>query len=473
MTASPATDKDGILSFTRTSGSAALAFIVMGAVWFAVGTSYGAISAIDLIAPDFFSNIAPFVFGRVRPTHVNTVLYGFVASTLVGCGLYYVPALLRTKLWSEPLGWVSLVLWNLTVLSGPLLFPFGLSQGREYAEYIWIFDVTIVLSMLLIIVNIVMTITSRVEDQLYVSVWYFMGTFLWTSGAYTVGNVMWHPSTGAVSGIMDSIFLWFWGHSLPGLLLTPLAVGAAYFVVPRVTRTPLYSHTLSIIGFWTLVALYTHIGGHHILQTPIPNWLKVFSVVDSAAMVIPVFVVIVNLWVTARGHGSKIWDDPAGRFVMGGVAWYLLVCIQGPVQSFPAIQRITHLTNWTVGHSHIAILGFAGYIALGAAWHIVPLILKRKVWSNRLINLQFGLVTFGLAGFFFVLTIAGLIQGQSWYNGEVVYRVIPEIAPYMVARLALGIFIITASFIGLYNLIMTIRHGEPLTPDEALGEGQP
>ena len=45
---------------------------------------------------------------------------------------------------------------------------------------------------------------------------------------------------------------------------------------------------------------------------------------------------------------------------------------------------------------------------------------------------------FGLSGFFVVLTTAGLIQGQAWHNGETVYRVLPEIIPYMVLRAGAG-----------------------------------
>ena len=51
-----------------------------------------------------------------------------------------------------------------------------------------------------------------------------------------------------------------------------------------------------------------------------------------------------------------------------------------------------------------------------------PLITKRKLYSQKLVNLQFGLVMIGLTGFFFVLTIAGFIQGSAWQNGEVVYQ---------------------------------------------------
>jgi cbb3-type cytochrome c oxidase subunit I len=442
--------------------SASLAFMVAGAFWFVVGALYGMVSAIHLVSPELFSNIPWLVFGRERPVHVNTMLYGFAGTMLIGCGLYYTPALLRTKLWSERLAWVSFFLWNAVIASGPLCFAFGYTQGREYSEYVWGADVVLVAAVLLLIYNTVMTIMSRTEEQLYVSVWYFMATFLWTAGNYPLGNVMWHPATGAMPGLIDSLFLWFWGHNLPGLLITPLATGAAYFVIPRMARTPLNSHTLSLLGFWLLIALYSHIGGHHVLQSPIPNWLKAVSIVDSVAMVVPVSIVVYNLWLTARQRGRHIWGDPAARLVMAGVAWYIITCIQGPLQSLPYLQRVTHFNNWTIGHAHIAMLGFGGYIALGAMYHILPLVAGRCLYSRKLVNLQFGLITFGLTGFFIVLTIAGLIQGNAWNNGETVYRVLPELAPYFILRASLGIFILTGAVVGFYNVVMTVLVGREL-----------
>ena len=451
-----------MISFAKKQGSASLAFMAAGAIWFFVGTIYGMFSAIHLVAPEAFNNIAALVFGRSRPVHVNTMVFGFTSAMLVGAALYYVPALLRTKLWSEPLGWVSFVLWQATVLSGEIGFPFGLTQGREYAEYIWPFDVSLTLAIMLLIVNMVMTIANRKEKALYVSVWYICGAAIWTAMVYPIGNVMWNPPTGAMPGIMDSIVLWFYGHNLVGLLLTPLAVGAAYFIVPRITRTPLYSHTLSLIGFWALVTMYTHIGGHHLLQAPIPNWLKVISVVDSIAMIVPVFTVLANIWLTARGKFGSLWNDVAGRFVIVGTMWYLITCIQGPIQSLPSVQKVTHFNNWVVAHAHIAVLGFSGFIALGAMWHVLPMVLKREIYSRRLVSLQFGLIMIGLIGFFIVLSVAGLIQGEAWFSGESEYRVLVELSASYIMRALLGMFIVFAAGIGVYNLFMTMRKGKPL-----------
>ncbi len=446
-----------MLEFTKKPNSAALAFIIAGSFWFVIGTIYGLFSAIHLLAPEFFNNIPFFAFGRVRPSHVNTVLYGFVVTTLIGLGLYYVPALLKRYLWSEPLAWLSFILWNITILSGPVTFATGNSQGREYCEYLWIFDVSLILSVLLIVLNLVMTITYRVEKFLFVSVWYFTASFMWIAGSYFIGNVMWLPPKGAFPGLIDSIFLWFYGHVLPGLLLTPLAIGAGYFVIPRITKTPIYSYTLSVIGFWTLVTFYSHIGGHHILQAPIPTWLKTITVTDSVLMFIPVLIVIVQWLMTIRHTDGIIWKDPSGRLVVTGIIWYLIVGFQGSLQSLPAVQKVTHFNNWTIGHAHIAVLGFSGFIALGALWHILPLITGRELFSTKLVKYQYVLVMTGLIGFFVVLTTAGLIQGESWFNGETVYRILPRLGTYMALRAAFGLFIITGALIGFYNLIRSIR----------------
>ena len=45
------------------------------------------------------------------------------------------------------------------------------------------------------------------------------------------------------------------------------------------------------------------------------------------------------------------------------------------------VQRYTHFNNWVVGHSHIAVLGFTGMIALGGMWYVLPHVCGRKIYS--------------------------------------------------------------------------------------------
>lgn len=442
--------------------SGAKIFLVGGAFWFAVGTIAGLGSAIHLVAPDFFANIGWLQFGRVRAFHVNTVLFGFVTSMLLGSMLYILPRVLGNKIYSETMSFAAAMLFHLAVLIGGVGLLAGQSQAREYAEYIYPVDVLISLSFMLLTVNAIMTVVRRSEPLLYVSAWYFVGAVTWTFILYPIGNVMWRPSTGSEAGVVDAIIMWFYGHNIFGLSVTPLAVGIGYYMVPRIARAPLYSQLLGIIGFWTLLAFYTHIGGHHLIQAPIPTWLKTVSIIDSFAMMLPVATVLINWWYTMRGRFSRFLVTPTPKLLLLGSIWYAIVCIQGPLQSLASVQRVTHFNNFIIGHSHIAVLGFTGFIALAGMYYVLPSITGRNIYSERLINVQYWFVLLGLTGFFVTLTIAGLIQGQNWMNGETVYRVLPTMKPYMTLRLVEGLLIISGALIGFYNVIMTFYKGEPV-----------
>jgi cytochrome c oxidase cbb3-type subunit 1/cytochrome c oxidase cbb3-type subunit I/II len=433
------------------------AFFMSSAVWFLIGAIQGLTDATHMSAPELLGEISWLAFGRIRPMHTNTMIFGFVGSALLGASYYMVPALLRTPLYSEPIGKLSLWVWNLSIVGGTLALALGHSQGREYAEYIWPIDLGILLAFGLIFYNLMQTAAHRRERVLYVTVWYVLASLVFTWLIYFFGNAVWNPGTGAIrGGVPDSILAWFYGHGIVGLFLTPLAVGIAYYVVPLVCRSPVYSHVLSLVGFWTILMIYTHIGAHHLLQTPVPTWLKVMATSGSIAMIIPVITVLMNLWLTMRGRLGFIHADIGGKFIMAGLVWYIITCLQGPLQALPIIQRITHLNNWVIAHSHIGVFGFAGFIGLGAIYFILPRITGRPIYKRRLAEVQYWLVILGLSGFFTVLTAAGLIQGNSWLNGETVYRTVPMLHPYFITRAALGVLILGAAGIGVYNIYMSI-----------------
>ena len=439
-------------------------FCITSAFWFAVATSMGLLAATKLVAPDFLGPISWLSFGRIRPIHVNLVLFGFATPGLLSAALYAVPKVLKTDLYSEGLGVFTVALWNVTLAGAVITLASGMTQAREYAELIWPLDILIVICFVLLSFNMVMTVKNRKEPVLYVSVWYVCAAVILTSVTYCLGNVIWHPDTGALQGIPDAIILWFYGHNIFGLLLTPLSIGVAYYVIPKACRSPLYSHSLSLLGFWSLIVVYTHIGTHHLLQVPVPTWLKVIAVVDSIGMVIPVMVFLINIWYTARGKLGEIHADVGAKFIFTGTIMYFFVSIQGSMMALPIVQRVTHFNNWVVGHAHIGVLAFSGMIALGGLYYVLPRLTGRPLYSKFLADFQYWLILIGATGFAIVLTIVGLIQGNAWLNGETVYRVLPEIHIYYLIRASLGVMIVSGALIGLYNILrslVSISGGRP------------
>jgi len=161
------------------------------------------------------------------------------------------------------------------------------------------------------------------------------------------------------------------------------------------------------------------------------------------------------VWLPMRNRFDRLFEDVGAKFVLVGTVWYFITCIQGPFQSLPSVQRVTHFTQWVISHSHVALLGFGGFIAIGSVYFLLPLV-GRTLYSSRLAEVQFWLMLIGLLGMFLSLTFAGLIQGESWLNGEDVYRVLPTLRRYFLIRGISGLLIVAGGLIFSFNVIMTL-----------------
>ena len=186
------------------------------------------------------------------------------------------------------------------------------------------------------------------------------------------------------------------------------------------------------------------------------SWLKVVAIVDSVAMVIPVMAFLINIWYTARGKLGLIHEDIGGKFVFTGTIMYFIVSMRGSLMALPDVQRVTHFSHWVVGHAHVGVLGFAGMIALGGLYFIIPRITGKPLFSRFLADLQYWMILIGVSGFAIVLTISGLIQGHAWLNGETVYRVLPQVHVYNIIRAALGLLIFLSAVSGFYNIFRSL-----------------
>jgi len=105
------------------------------------------------------------------------------------------------------------------------------------------------------------------------------------------------------------------------------------------------------------------------------------------------------------------------------------------------------------------VLGFAGMIALGGMYYTLPKMTGRPLHSRLLADFQYWMVLIGVVGFTVVLTIAGLIQGSAWLNGETVYRILTQLHVYFVVRAGLGVLIFVSSVLGLYNVVRSLPAG--------------
>ncbi len=441
--------------FTKPN-SASANFMLSATAWLVLGVLMGLLLALELVFPDIARGVPWLVFGRMRQAHTSTVMFAFLSAGMMGIWLYIVPRLTGRQLWSEVLGNVCVALWNAALLVGVAALLDGYTQSREYAELIWGVDVAVMAVLILNMVNIYMTVSHRTEPKFYVSMWYIIGSVIWMPMLYFIGNVMWNPPTGALTGINDSIIGWFYGHNVLGLWFTTGLLPVVYYIVPKETNTPLYSHVLSLFAFWGIAFFYTGVGAHHLLWAPIPYWLKTIAIADSIGMLLPVIAFMMNIYLTMRGNWNRFFSSVSLRFVLTGWFAYILTSFQGTHQAFRAVNELTHFTQYVPAHSHLGLLFFAGSVVMGGIYYTLPRIYDCRLYSRTLANIQYSLYLFGFAAFFSGFVLTGLVQGTAWVNqGLPVWSVLPGLRPYMALRAVGGAVIVISVIIFAFNVFAT------------------
>ncbi len=438
--------------------------------WFVWVTTFGLIIATELVAPEFLGGIPYLVFSRARPVHVQGVVYAWLTMMYFGAIFYFSPRLLgTTRMWSEKLAVGTAWLTNATLVVGFIAIMTGGSQGREWAEFPWIVDVAIELVFLLNLINIVMTIRIREVRPLYVSMWWAVAAPLWLMGSIFIENVIWrpgviwpfggmlgNPSGNLPTGIHDAMINWWGNHNLFGLWLTPVLIAVCYYFVPRITNTPLYGHTLSLISFWGIIFIYTAVGDHHLLQSPSPGWLKTIASVNSVGILIPVFAFFTNIFLTMRGQWNKFFTSLPLRFVLTGFIFYILSNVQGALQAVQPFNIYIHFTYFIIGHSHLALLGGFTILGMGVIYYMLPHILGKPPWSKTLAEYQYWLVTLGWIVMLIALSGGAFVQGQGWLTGLNEVLVLPSLRLWNLWRGIAGGMIFSAGIIQAINIVMTV-----------------
>jgi cytochrome c oxidase cbb3-type subunit 1 len=423
------------------------------------------IIAAKFVWPALMGTIPLLTYGRLRPLHVNGMLFGWLLAADMGLMFYVIPRLCGVKLWSEKLGQATAALWNFIILSAVVVLLLGMNQGLEYAELPTWLDVLVVVAWIMFGTNIFMTVATRKYVQMYVTIWYCLGTILWTAFVYLTGNF----ATLFTTGVNQANLNWMYVHNAVGLIFTPVGLAIAYYFIPKASNHPLHSHKLSMIGFWSLAFVYVWTGAHHMLHGPISQWLQTIAIVFSVMLLIPVWAVVYNFFATMRGQWDQLRDNVPLKFLMSGVVFYLLTCFQGPLHSLRSVNAIVSKTDWIPGHAHMAVLGAFSFFAIAGSYYVVPRMFKTKLYSEALANWSFWLFLIGGLGFFVTLWLGGVWQGWQWNDPAIPFiDTVIALKPVWLVRFFSGILMFGGIVTFAYNILATMLSGGSATEPAAV-----
>jgi len=403
--------------------------------------------------PDYLgTNNLGLTFGRLRPVHVNGVIFGAFSTLFIGECYYLVPRLCGVRVirgeWGVTLAWV----WSLALLAGLISLPFGYNHGLEAGELPLFAEIPLFIVIAVATAQFIATIAQRLEPALYVALWYLIAAFIWTTMNLVLGSVI-LPYT--ISGINSAAFHGLYIHYIVGLWITPAGYVLIYYFLPLSVHNPLYAHKLSLVGFWSLALFYPFVGIHHYLYSPIADWAETLAIVTSMLLIIPVWTVLVNFFGTVKGRWDGFGKNLPAKFLITGSLMYLLGCFQGSVEALRSIQQPTHFSDFVISHSHLTVFGTFVIWAMGGLIYVWPRLWGRELWSFTLGNWSFWLITVGISTMGLVLTAAGLQQGFEWMNGTEWVDTVVRMKGYWLVRTLSGISMDIGMSLLVINLMMT------------------
>jgi len=449
-------------------------WLYWGLFWLMATPSIGVAISTLFNYPDYLGTSEYLTFGRLRPLHVNGVIFGAFSTLFIGLCYYLLPRLCGVPVWKGDWGHWLVWVWNLGLIAGMAALVLGYNQGLEAGEFPLLIDTVIFLVIGVITVQFLMTIAHRRELALYVAVWYLIGAFVWTVMNLILGSfILPYTITGINSAAFHGLFI----HYIVGLWITPAGYVLIYYFLPASVQNPIYSHKLSLIGFWSLALFYPFVGIHHYLYSPIADWAETLAIITSMLLIIPVWTVLQNFFGTMIGRWQGFGLNLPAKFLIMGALMYLAGCFQGSVEALRALQQPTHFSDFVISHSHLTVFGTFVVWAIAGTVYVLPKLAGRPLWSFKLGNWSFWLITFGITLMGLDLTMAGLQQGFSLMSGVEWLDSLVAIRPYWLVRTVAGISMDIGMSLLVYNLMRTMlaaRVAEPggkILPGDVVAAG--
>lgn len=409
-----------------------------GAFWLMASTILGVLAAVKLFAPSFLGDCQYLQYGRLQPTHINALVYGWGVQAGLGVMLWLMARRSGQELKrGKSVLYVAGIFWNITVTLGLLGIILGGNTSLEWLEMPkWTWP-ALLLSFLAFAWPMVSMFGRAFRPEGFmVSSWYILGACFWFPWIFLTANVALHclPGLGALGAGINAWYV----HAIILLFFTPVAVGSAYYFIPKITGQPIASAQLAQLGFWSLAVLGGWNGMQQYMGGPLPAWMPAVGAMTGVLLLVPVGVVGLNHHLTTLGKHGMVATSPTLRFIFLGALFYpvsgAILALLSSFQTGSSLQ----FTNAWYGFQIITVYGFFSMCVFGAIYYIVPRLSGCEWLSVRLIRNHFWFSTYGIGVVVVTSLVSGLQQGGDlndplMWDQDFMQNAL-NVRPYIIAR---------------------------------------
>src|SRR5436190_10308170 len=427
-----------------------LFFYASAIVWLLIGTLLAGLTSWKLHAPDLLANYSFLTWGRVRPAHMNVMVWGWASMAGIGTAIWLMARLCRTTLRHPLLLIGGGAFWNLGVMLGVGGILAGGSTGVQWLEFPSYASIVLFAAYTLVVSWAVIMFRFRKGAHIYITQWYLLGAFPWFPWLYGAAQIA--LFVVPVQGVMQAAVNWWFANNLLFLWFGSIGLGTAYYMIPKVIGRPVYSYHLAAIGFWSYALFSSWTGMQRLVDGPFPAWMVTASIAATILTIIPVATVGLNHHMTMQGYFPLMRYSPTLRFTVFGAMSYTVFSIVGVLISLRSVERYLNFTQASIAYSHLGLYAFYTMVIFGSMYYIVPRLIGREWRYASLIKLHFWASAYGIGLITLMLLAGGFLQGASMENPSLAFsESVESVLPYLRGRSLSGILLMVSHFIFAYH----------------------
>jgi cytochrome c oxidase subunit 1 len=467
-------------------------YVVMAVVFLVIAGCEALLLRLQLWRPrnDF---LGPDVFNQMFTMHGTTMVFFMGMPILIGLGNYLVPLMIGARDVAFPrlnaLGfWVSLfggllVYFSFATGGAPAIGWFAYAPltertfARSAATDLWCLGLVVSgVGTVTAAVNFIATIMAmRAPGMALHKVPFFVWTMLWTSvlilfalPPLTAGLVMilldrnlgahfFDVQHGGSALLWQHIF-WFFGHPEVYILILPV-FGMVTEIIPVFSRKVLFGYEFMAAATAAITFISMGVWAHHMFTVGMTRTADLFFVLSTMLISIPTGIKFFN-WL-ATMYGGRIRFASPMLFCVGFLSMFLIGGLTGIMLAAAPFDFQLQDTYFLIGHFHFVLIGGTLFGVMAGIHYWYPKVTGRML-SERLARWQFWLLYIGFILTFGTMHISGVLgmpRRIYTYDADRGWALLNQVT-------TLGTIIQVPSFaIFVYNLLWSLRHGQPAGDD--------